>query len=70
VVHACHPNYGKKHKEEDHIPDLSGDKVTLYLKNNQSKNSWNMVQLLECLPTKHKALSSNSSTTKKKTLTK
>jgi hypothetical protein len=40
-------------------------KVIAYLKNNQSKNGWGMVQLAECLVSKYDALSSYSNTVKK-----
>jgi hypothetical protein len=56
-----------KHKKVDHGPDQPRQKARPYLKNNQSKKrAGSMAQTVECLPSKHEALSSNSSTTKKK----
>jgi hypothetical protein len=38
----------------------------LYEKNNESKDSMGMTQVVQCLTSKHKDLSSNPSTAKKK----
>jgi hypothetical protein len=43
-----------------------GKNARPYLKNNQRKKGFDVVQVVECLPSKHKALSSNPSTTKKR----
>jgi hypothetical protein len=43
-----------------------GKKARSYLKNNQRKRAGSMVQVVECLHSKYKALSSNPSTTPKK----
>jgi hypothetical protein len=43
-----------------------GIKVRLYLKNNYKKRAGSMTQVIEHLPSKHKALSSNPSTEKNK----
>jgi hypothetical protein len=37
-----------------------------YLKNNQHKRAGTVVQVIECLPSKHEALRSNPSTAKEK----
>jgi hypothetical protein len=60
--HICHPSYGRKHKLEDR-----GPKEKPYLQNNLSKKGCRVAQVVEHLPSKFKALSSNSGTTKRKT---
>jgi hypothetical protein len=59
------PPWSGKHKW-DHVPGWSGDTVRPYLKNNQYKKGWMCASSAECWPNKHKALSSNPSTAKKK----
>jgi hypothetical protein len=44
----------------------AGIKARLYSKNNLSKKAESMAKVVECLPCKCKALTSNPSTTKKK----
>jgi hypothetical protein len=53
--HTCHPSYSRKHKKEDHGPGRPGNKARPYLKNNQSKNGWQVAQV-QHLPSKRKAL--------------
>jgi hypothetical protein len=43
-----------------------GKNVRLCPQNNDSEKSWEVADVIECLPSKCKALSSNPSTTKKK----
>jgi hypothetical protein len=55
VAHACHPSYPAWAKKRD-----PSSKIT------RAKRAGNVVQVVERLPSKHKAMSSNPSTTKKR----
>jgi hypothetical protein len=46
------------------VPGWPGQIVRPYLKNNRAKGTAGMVKAVELLPSKHEALSSNSSTEK------
>jgi hypothetical protein len=48
-----------QHKLEDHSPGLPEHKRRPYLKNNQSEKGWEMVQVVECLSSRHEALGSH-----------
>jgi hypothetical protein len=56
VAHACHPKYAGNIK--NHGPGINGRP---YLKNNKAKRTGVMAQVVECLPSKCEALSSNAS---------
>jgi hypothetical protein len=58
----CHPSNGKK----DHGPGWPGKKLNPKSKITRAKKTGGMAQAVKHLPNKHKALSSNCSTTKKK----
>jgi hypothetical protein len=53
-------------KQDHQSPGWRGQKPTPYLKENQRKRAGGVAQVVECLPKKHKALSTNTSTKKKK----
>jgi hypothetical protein len=53
-----------KYKQEDGGPGWLGINVRSYPKNNQSEKYWGVIQVVEHIPSKHKALSLNTSTTK------
>jgi hypothetical protein len=54
-------------KQEDYSPGWLGQKRRSYLQNNQSKKgAGGVAQTVECLPSKHEALSSNPIPLKKK----
>jgi hypothetical protein len=68
LVCTCHP---KKCKKEGHDPGQPGHKYkALFGKGTEAKRDEGMGHVVECLPSKCKALSSNSSTAKKKKVTK
>jgi hypothetical protein len=52
-------------KKEGHHPGWPGQKVRPFLQSNQSKRAGEMTQAEHHLPSKHRALNSNLSTTKK-----
>jgi hypothetical protein len=67
--HACDPSYVGDHKKEDsHLRPAPGKNTRPYLKKNnlKAKRSTGVVQVIEYLPSKYKALSSNSSTARNK----
>jgi hypothetical protein len=68
VLCSCHPSYGKKHKIGRYQSKLAqpGQKLRSYLKTNREQKDGDVAQAVECLHSKHKALSSNPSTTTKK----
>jgi hypothetical protein len=57
-----------KKKKKGTPPGWPGQKERPYLQNKQSKKSWRHAHVVECLPSKHKALSSNPRTAKEKEL--
>jgi hypothetical protein len=68
VAHACHPSYlGSKNRRLE-IQASLGIKVGSYSNNNNNKKkrAWDMAQVIECLLSKCKTLSSNLHIKKKK----
>jgi hypothetical protein len=63
VMHACHSNYARKHKYENHSPHQPGHKVRHYLK---AKWYGLVAQVVECWSNKCEALSSTFCTNKSK----
>jgi hypothetical protein len=61
VVCACHPSYKGKHKWEDSL-STKQDPVSKITK---AKMGWRVTQVVQHLPSKHKALPSNPSTAAK-----
>jgi hypothetical protein len=65
VVCACQPSYtGSKNKRtmvQSVIQASLGKNMRLYLKINKAKRAGGVVQVVECLPSKHEALSHPSS---------
>jgi hypothetical protein len=61
VASHYHPSYHRKPKTggSQSIPGWVKSKT--YLKNNQSKMAEDMVQMVQCLPSKHQTLYSNPS---------
>jgi hypothetical protein len=59
-----YPSYDRKHKIGGSLSN-PGQKGRPYLKNTQSIRAGDMAQVVECLPKKHEALSSNSIVEKK-----
>jgi hypothetical protein len=66
VAHACNPSYlGVRDREDRGSRPAAVNKVRPYLKNTQhKKRAGGVAQMVQHLPSKHKALSSNPSTKK------
>jgi hypothetical protein len=62
VVHTCHSSYAGSINRRIKVQAGSGINVRSYLKNNESKRAKAVAQVVECLPAKSEALSSNPST--------
>jgi hypothetical protein len=63
VLSASHHSYSRKLKKKGHGPGIN---VRPYLKNNQSKTGQRHGLVEDCLPSKHRALSSTPVLPKKK----
>jgi hypothetical protein len=72
MVCAFHPRYKGSINRSITIQAIPGIFCkTLFKKISEAKRAWGMAQVIECLHSKHKALSSNPSSAKKtKTKTK
>jgi hypothetical protein len=58
-----YPSHWRKHKQENHSPgQLEQDPIS---KITRTKRVRGMIQVIECLPSKHEVLSSNARTNKK-----
>jgi hypothetical protein len=67
VAHACNPSYsgGRDHEDQGSKPALANSSRDLILKVPNTKKGL-VAQAVDCLPSKCEALSTNSSTAKKK----
>jgi hypothetical protein len=66
MVHTCYHSDGRKHKIEGLQFRLAWAKSELNSKITRVKRIGCMIQVVECLPSKHKVLISNTSTAQKK----
>jgi hypothetical protein len=66
VAHACNPSYSEGRDEKDHSSKSAGQivRVTLSQKYSTQKRAGGMAYMMEHLPRKHEALSSNPIATK------
>jgi hypothetical protein len=62
-IETLSEKYLKQKKAMHNIPPCSTTTTNFFLIN--QKRAWDMAQVVECLPSKHKALTSNSSSVKK-----
>jgi hypothetical protein len=62
VTSTCHPSYMESVNRRIVVQASLGIKVRPYSKNNKAKKAGSVAKVVECLPSKLKALSSNSST--------
>jgi hypothetical protein len=68
VAHICHPNDSKKCKTGGSQSRLTWLEAEPHVQSNQIKRAGSVIEMIQCLLSKCKALSSNSSPTKEKNL--